>query len=294
MRKILYPLLAGMFLFSLAAHASEKAARLKVVVTIAPLKALVEGVTKDTADITVIVPPGADPHTYEPKPSQLKELSNADVYVKLGSGLEIEKIWIGRLKGLNKKMRICDSGEGIALINSEEPEISHGTRRHREGNKDPHIWLSPANAIAMVKNIRKGLSIANPDNSDFYAVNTREYVVELAALNAELKKKLAPEREKSFIVIHPSWGYFCRDYGMKQVPMEIGGKEPTARQLVDAVSKAKKSGVRVVFVSPQFNIKSAEVLAKEIGASVVTVDPLAENYMDNLRKVADELVRSLK
>ncbi len=274
------------------AGAEQESSRLKVTVTVAPLAAFVEEVTKDTADVMVMVPPGADPHTYEPTPSQLAGLSGADVYVKLGSGMDFEQAWMKKLRSLNRKMIVCDSGEGITLIDAEK--CVSCVPGHRHGGKDPHIWLSPSNAIIMVRNIEKVLSSAEPDNEDFYAVNARNYIAELSEADREIKSELAPFKGSPFFVFHPAWGYFAADYGLKEVTMQAGGKEPTARELADLVRKGKELGVKTIFISPQFSKKSAEVIAREIGAEVVEVNPLSKDYIRNIRQMADELVRSAK
>lgn len=278
----------------LPAEAAKEADRLKVVVTIAPLAAFVSGVTEDTAHITVMVPPGSDPHTYEPKPEQLKELSSADVYVMLGSGIDFERVWMGRLKDLNRKMLICNAGEGVELIDAEEHEHGHGAGAHHEGNKDPHTWLSPENAIAMARNIEKALSSADPDNSDFYAVNARRYIVELKRLQAELKEKLAPVKGRAILVFHPAWGYFAKEFGLREIAIEVAGKEPTARELAGILGEARENKCRAVFVSPQFSRRTAEVIAREIKGSVISVDSLAPDYDDNLRRVSEEFVKAMK
>ncbi len=270
----------------------EESSRLMVAVTIAPLASFVEEVTKDAADVMVMVPPGADPHTYEPTPSQLAGLSDADVYVKLGSGMDFEQVWMKKLRSLNKKMLICDSGEGIALIDAGEGGSCCAGRRH--AGKDPHIWLSPSNAMIMVRNIERTLSSADPDNADFYAVNARNYIVELSEAERHIRKVLGPFRGKAFVVFHPAWGYFAADYGLEEVTIQAGGKEPAARELTGLVKRAKDLGVKVIFVSPQFSKKSAEVIVREIGAQAVEVDPLSKDYIDNIRYMADELARSAK
>ena len=274
----------------LSVVAEEEGTRLKVAVTIAPLSAFVEGVTKDTADITVMVPPGADPHTYEPTPSQLMGLSNADVYVKLGSGLDFEQTWMKKFRALNKKMIICDSGEGVALIDAG-PRV-FCSMGHRHAGKDPHIWLSPSNAVIMVRNIERTLSSAEPDNEDFYGVNARDYIAELSKLDGDLRRQLEPARGKTFFVFHPAWGYFASDYGLKEETIQAGGKEPTVRQLADLVKKGRELGVKTIFISPQFSKKSTEVIAREIGAKVMEVDPLSKDYVPNMRRAADEIARS--
>lgn len=293
--KTLRMLLSFALLFvPFSAQAKEDGTRLKVVVTIAPLARFVSGVTQDTADIVVMVPPGSDPHSYEPKPEQLKELSSADVYVMLGSGMDFERAWMDKLRALNRKMLICDAGKGIELIDAEEHEHGLSALAHRHGNKDPHIWLSPANAVIMVRNIEKSLAAANPDNTDFYAVNAREYIVELKRLDAELKEKLAAQRGRAFLVFHPAWGYFAKEFGLREMAVEVAGKEPTVRELALILEEAKENKCRTVFVSPQFSKRTSEVIAKEIGGTVVSVDSLAGDYEENLRRVAEEFSKSME
>ncbi|MDO9464737.1 MAG: zinc ABC transporter substrate-binding protein [bacterium] len=266
--------------------------KIGVVVTILPLADFVENIGKDKVDVSVMIPPGGNPHTYEPTPSQLKQVSQAQMYVKVGSGVEFELAWMDKLASLNKNMLICDSSEGIRLIEMTEHHHEENEGHHR--GRDPHIWLSPVNAMLMVTSIKNALIEIDSGNKEFYTHNAQEFILRLDNLNKEFGDKLSALKNRSFVVFHPAWGYFAADYGLKQIPIEVEGKEPTAKELTQLIKEAKKCNIKVVFSSPQFSKKSAEVIAKEINGKVVFMDPLAKNYIENLHKVVDAFTQSLK
>ena len=251
--------------------------KIQVVVTIPPLADFVESVGKDKVDVTVMVPPGASPHTYEPTPSQLKKVSQAKMYVKVGSGVEFELTWMEKLVGVNQYMMVVNSSEGIEVV----------------GN-DPHVWLSPANARIMVENICDGLVKVDRENEEYYVENKNQYLEELTQLDKYIRERLEGIVEKKFMVYHPSWGYLAREYGLEQIPIEHAGKEPTAKEIKDAVEMAKKDDIKVVFVSPQSTTKSAEVIAKEIGGEIVSIDPLVQSYIPNMRTVIEQLTEAMR
>lgn len=248
-----------------------------VMVTIFPLVDFVENVGKDKVEVTVMVPPGVSPHTYEPTPSQLRELSKAKIYVKVGSGVEFELVWMNKLIEVNKNMLICDSSRGVQLM-----------------GKDPHIWLSPLNAKIQVENIYEALVKIDPTNKEYYAQNKENYLKKLDELDRKIGDGLSGIKNRKFMVFHPAWGYFARDYDLEQIPIEKEGKEPTARGLAKIIKQAKTNSITVVFVSPQFSTESAETIAKEIGGRVAFINPLARDYVTNMHTVLDELVQGLK
>ena len=269
--------------------------KIGVMVSILPLAYFAEGVGKGMVEVSVMVPPGGNPHTYEPTPLQLGRLSRAKLYVKVGSGIEFELAWMDKLAALNRSMKICDASKGIALREMEGRRGHGGGAHGQEGEghdhgahhgMDPHVWLSPANAAVIVKNIRDALAEADPAHASAYAANARALTAELEQLDGELRRTLAPVRGGTFIVFHPGWGYFAARYGLTQAPIEIGGKEPTGKELAAVVTRARKLGSKTVFASPEFSRKAAEVIAREIGGRVLLIDALAKDYPDNLRRVA--------
>ena len=249
-----------------------------VVVTIPPQAEFVKRVGGEKVAVITMVPQWANPHTYEPTPAQLMNVSKAKMYVKMGSGIEFEIAWMDKIKSINENMLIVDCSKGIELLKED-------------GKADPHIWLSPKNAKIIVENICEGLVQIDPANSTYYEQNKEAYLRELDALDKEISQILSKTSKTSahkFIVYHPAWSYFARDYGLEQISVEEGGKEPTPERIASIIEEAKRNNITKIFASPQFKDK-AEVIAKEIGGEVVEINPLAENYIENMRKFAEEL-----
>ncbi|MCJ7443594.1 MAG: zinc ABC transporter substrate-binding protein [Methanotrichaceae archaeon] len=251
---------------------------IKIVTTIAPLEELIRSVGGDKVHIAVMVPPGAEPHTYEPTPIQMKQVADADLYVKNGAGLEF---WMDKILQVNKEMLILDSAQGVDLIGEVEGEI------------DPHIWLSLPNAAIQVGNICTGLIKLDPGNADYYLKNRDDYLENLKILDAELNQTFTSKEKKIFIVYHPSWTYFARDYDLEQVSLMENEKEPGPKYLTEVVELGEKNNISMIFVEPEFNPKPAEVIAREMDAQVVTIDPLAGNYLENMRYVGSKIAESL-
>ncbi|WP_292463294.1 zinc ABC transporter substrate-binding protein [Methanolobus sp.] len=283
-----------------------------VAVSILPQAEFVEKVAGDQVQVLVMVPPGADPHTYEITSGQLRDLSKAQMYVKVGSGLDFENVWMDRLIAQNPDMLIVDSSSGIKLKameahshNDEEhdeegrDEENHdeedegGDHANETGGKDPHIWTSPMEAKIMVNNTYSGLVEIDPDNRELYAQNRDAYLAELDAADAIIRETLAGKEGSSFMVYHPSWGYFADEYGLVEVSVEMEGKEPSAKDMQHLIDTAKEKNITVIFVQPGFSATSAKSIASEINAEVVAVDPLAKDYIDNLAKVSEAFEKGL-
>jgi len=250
--------------------------KIRVMVTIPPQAEFVKKVGGERVQVTVMVPPGYNPHTYEPKPSQLKEVEKAEIYFALGSGIDFEVAWLSKLREINRKMLVVNCSEGVQMI-----------------DRDPHVWLSPRNVEIMVGHVYEGLVQVDPANEKYYRENLEAYLQELDVLNREIEALFSNVTNRIFIAYHPSWRYFARDYNLTQIPIEKEGKEPTAASIAALIEQAKRLNVKVVVVSPQFNVKSAEVVAEEIGGKIVLADPLAEDYVNNLRSVALRLSEAM-
>ena len=246
--------------------------KIRVVVSITPLADFVENVGGEEVDVTVMVPPGASPHTYEPKPSQLVEVSEAEIYVEVGSGVDFELAWMDKIIKVNSNMLVLDSSQGIELM-----------------GKDPHIWNSPVNAKIMVENICDGLIQVDPDNADFYTENMNDYLKELDIVDGYIRYKLDRFTDRAFLIYHPAFTYFASEYGLTQLAVEHGGKEPTPQVMQDCIDKANQYNLQYVFVAPQFATEYCEAIAREIGGQTAPMDPLAENYIVNMGRIADYL-----
>ncbi|MDY6834875.1 MAG: zinc ABC transporter substrate-binding protein [Chloroflexota bacterium] len=270
----------------------------EVMVTLQPLAGFVEQVGGDRIIVNTMVPPGTSPHAYAPTPSQLTKVSDADMYVEVGSGISFEINHLDTIKEANEEILIIDSSEGIELIemaeHHHEDDDGDHERDHDHGTKDPHIWLSPMNAKTIVSNICNGLVEVDPDNEGFYKQNRDDYLQQLDKLDADISSGLSAITNRHFIVFHPAWGYFAHEYDLEQIPIEVEGKDPSARDLAHVIEEAQEHDIKIIFVSPQFNARSAEVIAADIDGSVVTIDPLAKDYIDNLHNVLEEMVQAME
>ena len=275
------------------------ASSLRVFVSIAPQKYFVQKIGGNLVNVSILVPAGADPHTYEPKPRQMVELSKSALYFAVG--VDFEKPWLKKIAAIHPGMRIIHTDEGIAKIPMADHHRHEGdshkrdkkTRPH-DGAPDPHVWLAPALVKIQAVHILRALIEADPKNRLAYTAGYDAFIKELDALDGELKSLFAGRKGEQFMVLHPAWGYFAEAYGLQQVPVEIEGKEPKAAQLQLLIRRARERGVKVVFVQPQFSTKSAEMVASEIGGQVIPVDSLAESWDANLREVARKFRAALQ
>ena len=292
-------ILLGTFLFSSPAPA----AKVKAFVSIAPQQYFVQKIGGDLVDVSVLVPPGADPHTYEPKPKLMAELAKTAVYFAIG--IDFEKAWMKKIAATNPGMCVVHTDAGIEKLTLDahsrhEDGMGHrhshakkgapsgaakASHDHPAGAPDPHIWLSPPLVKTQARHIADALAAVDSANRTRYEENLSAFLGEIDALDAELGSMFASSPGARFMVFHPSWGYFAQSYGLEQIPIEIEGKDPKPAQLKEMVHYAREHGIKVVFVQPQFSAKSAEMVAREIGGQVAAVDPLAGNWAENLRMV---------
>lgn len=183
---------------------------------------------------------------------------------------------------------------------AHKDEDHHGEEAHKDEDHhdhtglDPHIWTSPALVKIQVKTILKALQAADPSHKKEYEANYHSFVTQIDALDKELKEILSVKKGMQFMVFHPAWGYFAHDYGLSQVPIEIEGKNPKPAQLKELIKHAKEEGIKVIFVQPQFSTKSAKTIASEIGGQVAFADPLATDWMANLRMIAQKFKDALR
>ncbi len=275
------------------------ASSIGVFVSIAPQKHFVQKIGGTLVNVSILVPAGADPHTYEPKPRQMVELSKSALYFAVG--VDFEKAWLKKIAATHPRMRIVRTDEGIAKIPMTDQHRHEGNihrhdkkTQHHDGAPDPHVWLAPAPVKVQAAHILKALVEADPKNRLPYTAGYDAFLKELDTLDGELKALFAGRKGEQFMVFHPAWGYFAEAYGLQQAPVEVEGKEPKAAQLQALIRRARERGVKVIFVQPQLSAKSAEMVAREIGGQVVRVDPLAENWDANMREVARKFRAALQ
>ena len=282
-------LAASVVLFPFKTEASQK---LAVFVSILPQKFFVQQICKELADIRVMVAPGASPATYEPKPRQMAAISKARLYFSIG--VPFESAWLKKIAGTNPAMVVVPTDAGIQKL----PMAVH--RHHEEqsqpenGTLDPHIWLSPPLVMIQARTILEALQAVDPAHRSVYESNFNGFMSQLSDLDAELRGIFSGRSGRQFLAFHPSWGYFAQAYGLKQIPIEIEGKEPKPAHLRELIEHAREDNIQAVFVQPQFSARSAKLIAGEIGAQVVVADPLAEDWAENLRAVARKFESALR
>lgn len=299
-------LLIAFLLSTLGVRAAEPA--LRVATSIPPHKYVIERIGGERVEAHVMVLPGQNPHTFEPTPKQVGALAQGQIF--FAADMPFEAQLLERLKGVAPEMKVIDLQEGITLrrftadeLEAHEAEEHADHHHHDHGHDkkkgdhahehneaiDPHSWMNPRFAKQQAQTILAGLSAADPAGATVYQANFEKLAADLDALDKELTESLASLKGKELLVYHPAFGYFADAYGLKQVAVETGGREPSARQLRALVKRAKAGGVRVIFVQPQFAKTSAETVAAQIGGTVVALDDLGEDYLANLRQVARQV-----
>jgi zinc transport system substrate-binding protein len=264
------PALFALFINVSCGERASRPPRPVVVATVLPLGHFVRKVAGDLVSVEVLIPPGASPATYEPTIRQMAALQDASLLVKVGHPhFPFERAWLDRLLEDRRDLKVVSGAQGLPL-----------------SGEDPHVWVSPANVRKMTESIARALVEMLPEHREDVETRRDAFLEEIATLDRELRSSLGPYRGRKFLVFHPAWGHFAEAYGIRQISIEHEEKEPGPKELAHLVELARQESVRVVFIQPQFNRASAELVAGEIGARVVVVDPLAPDWADNLRNVA--------
>jgi len=249
-------------------------AKTRVVVSIPPQQWLCKTIGGEDVTVQLLVEKGQDPHGFEPTPKQIQAISRAALFFT--ADLEFEKEVARRLREGAPGLRVVDTSSRVEKL-----------------DMDPHIWLSPLNLQKMATVIKDALLVENPGRRDYYNENLKNLNRQLDKLHKQTSATLAPFAGKSFFVFHPAFGYFAHSYNLKQVAVETGGKSPTPRQLFSLIKQARKDGIRVIFVQPQFDPRSVATVAKAIDGEVVPLDPLAANVEKNIKTMATKIVQAL-
>ena len=244
-----------------------------IFVSIAPLKPIVEGIVGDDFTVSVIVPQGAAPETFEPTPKQLSEIENAKFIFSVGL-LDFEKNLVQRI---SKSGQIVELYKGVELM---QGTCSHG---HKHG-VDPHIWCSPKSLGTMADNAYKAISADMPD-SLHYAENYNKLCVKVLELEEEVAEVFHSGKQSAFIIYHPALTYLARDYDLKQIAIEEHGKEPSVRRIGEIIEYARKDGIKRVLYQSELPASSVEAICKDSGAQAVEINPLAEDIFANIRTI---------
>lgn len=252
-----------------------------VLVSVAPYKAFVENIAGNTVQVGVMVPAGASIHTYEPTPREMLAASKADLWFMTGEAFEAKAA--RAFKNHNPAMEFIDLKQGVDLISNDPHYDAQHCCKHC---LDLHIWLSPKQAKIQAKAIAQTLIKRYPESRKQYEENLQKFLDQLDALDRSIEATLKPLKNRTILVSHPAYAYFCRDYNLKQLSIEYEGKDPTPHQLTQVMEQARRLQIKTIFIQPQYNNKGARLIADHIGAKVVSLNPYAENYFASMEQIA--------
>ena len=256
-------------------------AKLNVVVSIPPQQSYVEEIGKDLVDITLLAPIGSNPNFYEPKVSQMLSVEKADVYFTIGGNFE--KAWLPKIKNQNQNMKIIDSSSGITRIDMKFNKKNRAVSSTDKIRKDVHVWTIPKNIAIIGKNIYESLVRLDSKNEKQYKKNYEEFLEKVRKTDESIKNILKDvENNTKFMVFHPAWGYFSKEYNLEQMPIEIEGKEPKARELKKMIEKGRKYKIKVILTQAEFSTKGANLIANELNIKVVEISPISPYWSENL------------
>ena len=274
-----------LLLLWLAIPVAASAAPLNVFVTVPTLKTFVKTIGGEKVQVTSMIKPGQNPHTFSPTPQQITALANASLYLK--SSDLFERAWMSRIRSVNPGMKVVEINPAPNALESDD-----GHDHHHES--DPHFWTNPKTAIAMADAIGNALIAIDPAHADLYKENLNQFTTTLSSVDDQIRHKLRGLKKTTFLVVHPAWSHFANAYNLTQVAIEHEGKPPGGRAMAALIELAKREEISVIITQPQFSQQSAKQLADAIDGEIVTVDPLSLEYQKTLLKMADLIARGAK
>jgi len=285
------PFLISFLIIILGGNQSAQASieSIQIVASISPLADLISQVGGDKVNVHLLVPNGVSPHTFDPKPSDIKKLEKADLFFIIGLGLEIFAYDLAQAVG--NKVELIEVGKEVTVIDDNKDDD------HENQFGNPHIWVSLRNLSILAKIVNDILSRVDPNNAEFYSKNAQSYIKQCQQLDEWFTQQVKNFKTHYFISAHSAWVYLARDYNLVQVGVieESPGKEPSPKKIKSLIDSLKTSEKPVIFAEPQLSQKAVQVLAEETGMKVTILDPLGfypevpflETMKDNLQKIAE-------
>lgn len=266
--------------------------------SILPLVYFAERIGGEHIMIESLVPPGVEPHTFEPTSHQMAAISRADMYFSIG--LPFEEILLPKLKDSIKNLVVIDTSAGISRrrlpsTGHTDDRENHGDHEngHGHGAEDPHIWLSPTLVKLISSHILDSLITFDPGNKDSYKMNYEAFMNDIDRLKKNLTDLFDSDKGKRFLVFHPAFGYFADEFGLQQVAVEIEGKEPSAKQLARLLELLKKENVKIIYTQIQFSQQKAMIIARHLSGRIIAIDPLAEDWLQNIESMAKDIKKGI-
>jgi zinc transport system substrate-binding protein len=263
-----------LFFFGCGTKEYAPTGKLNVVVSIVPYADFVKQIGGDKVNVEILIPANENPHTFEPSPTSIKLIENADIIFKVGDPFKFETIFYDKYNFANDSLIIVDCSEGLRKIN---------------GN--PHMWLSISNAEQIVLGILNTLLKASPENKNYFLERYETYSKHLINLEEELAKNFEQLESRTLMVFHPAWTYFAEEFDLEEISIEHDGKAPKVKQLKDLIDLAENRNVKAIFVDSRSDVSNAKAIADQLKISVSQINPLPTNYLENMKKVGEEIMR---
>lgn len=287
--KLLYIILIVIIFMAACSERTSKDVQPTISVSILPQKYFTERIAGDNFRINVLVPRGASPETYEPTPIQIQDVANSLIYFRIGY-IESERTISANIQQQNSDVVFINTAEGMDMIAAEI--VDHGNHVHLYG-VDPHTWMTIPGVRIQLENMLTAIIDADPENKDYYKDNYNKFLQELDQLHLSFTEKFSDTKRKTFLVFHPVLGYFARDYDLTQLAIEQDGKSPTTANMREIIDRAEEENIKDVFIQLEFERESAGTVARELGGEVIEIDPLNENWLENIKDTAEKLYEAL-
>jgi len=247
----------------------------RITVSIEPQRYFVDCLVDTLFDVQALVPPGSSPENYDPDPQQMAQLARSQAYFLIGN-IGFETVWKTRLQANNPQVRFFDNSADVIPIADD----AHGQ------SADPHTWTSPKQARIIVQNMYQALLQLDSENQIHYRRNLEKLLAVIDTTDREVSDLLAQAPQKSFIIYHPALSYLARDYGLTQYAIEHDGKEPSPNHLKQLVDIAQAEHIRIIFIQEEFDRKNAEIIARETGCRLVTIQTLSYHWREEILRIA--------
>ena len=282
MKKLIYIL--TLFILSACGNTTQKSEKPILTVTLEPLRYFTEAIAEDNYEVVSVVPKGSSPESYDPTPQQLVNLSKSQAYFRIGY-IGFEQAWMKKLEANCPNMKVYDTSKGIDLI--RDKGHWHGDHFH-EGGVEPHVWNSTQNALIIADNIYQALCELDSTHQEDYQKRLDVLKQTIRQTDANVRT-LLENADSTFLIYHPALSYFARDYGLKQVSIEEGGKEPSPAQLKALIETCRNENVHTIFVQQEFDQRNAQLIANELGVNIVSINPLSYDWVKEMIRFAEAL-----
>lgn len=279
-------MLPALLLLAACGSKQQQSGKQTLTVTLEPLRYFTEVIAGDKYNVVSMVPKGSSPETYDPTPQQLVSLDRSVAYLRIGH-IGFEQVWMDKLTSNVPHLKVFDTSKGIIPIREEGH--THGDHHH-EGGIEPHIWNSTRNASTIADNIYTALCQLDSAHASYYKHRLDSLQGIIRQTDIELRK-LLQNADSTFLIYHPALSYFARDYGLKQISIEEGGKEPSPTHLKQLIETCRRDNARVIFVQQEFDTRNARLIADELGADVISINPLSYNWQEEMINVAKALTK---